>query len=211
MVRTSLSFQNCHVLTLPELCWWAIRCDVVAALPEGMARKSLRMPDEVIQSVTRESDIVPAVQATGIVLAKAQSVDTAFGDHESQQVQEKPVLKLAVDPESPESFMLRPKRRRWENQAYTRWVKTQPCAACCRPADDPHHVIGHGMGGTGTKSHDLFVIPLCRSCHNSLHADVAAFEQKNGTQLELLFRFIDRVLAIGVIATATKNSGDKNA
>ncbi|MCK8342985.1 DUF968 domain-containing protein, partial [Erwinia amylovora] len=100
--------------------------------------------------------IVPAVQATGIVLAKAQSVDTAFGDHESQQVQEKPVLTLAVDPESPDSFMLRPKRRRWETQAYTRWVKTQACAACCRPADDPHHVIGLGMGGSGSKSDDLF-------------------------------------------------------
>ncbi len=79
--------HGAHVAIVPELpradfaelCWWAIRCDVVAALPDGMARKSLRMPDEVIQSVTRESDIVPAVQATGIVLAKAQSVDTAFG------------------------------------------------------------------------------------------------------------------------------------
>ncbi|UWS31963.1 DUF968 domain-containing protein [Erwinia pyrifoliae] len=209
--RQSLGFDESHVLTLPELCWWAIRCDVVAALPEGMARKALRMPDEVMQSVTRESDIVPAVQATRIVLAKAQSAHTALRSHESLPVPEKPVLKLATDPESPESFMLRPKRRRWENQTYTRWVKTQPCAGCGRPADDPHHIIGHGMGGTGTKAHDLFVIPLCRCCHNELHADVAAFETKYGTQLALLFRFLDRVLAIGVIATAKKNSGDKNA
>ncbi|HDT1355803.1 TPA: DUF968 domain-containing protein, partial [Citrobacter freundii] len=102
----------------------------------------------------------------------------------------------------PESFMLRPKRRRWINETYTRWVKTQPCECCRRPADDPHHIVGHGMGGTATKAHDLFVIPLCRECHDELHADVPAFEQKHGTQLELLLRFMDRALAIGVIAKA---------
>ena len=55
------------------------------------------------------------------------------------------------------------------------------------------------MGGTATKAHDLFVFPLCRECHDELHADVAAFERKHGTQLELLFRFLDWALAIGVI------------
>ncbi|HEB0857118.1 TPA: DUF968 domain-containing protein, partial [Citrobacter freundii] len=35
-----------------------------------------------------------------------------------------------------------------------------------------------------------------------LHADVPVFEQKHGTQLELLLRFMDRALAIGVIAKA---------
>lgn len=112
------------------------------------------------------------------------------------------VLALHADPESPESFMLRPKYRRWVNEDYTRWVKTQPCEGCRRPADDPHHVIGHGMGGTATKAHDLFVIPLCRECHDKLHADVSAFEKKHGTQLELLFRFMNRALAIGVITKA---------
>ncbi|WP_445610762.1 DUF968 domain-containing protein, partial [Escherichia coli] len=31
-------------------------------------------------------------------------------------------------------------------EKYTRWVKTQPCACCGMPADDPHHLIGHGQG-----------------------------------------------------------------
>lgn len=62
--------------------------------------------------------------------------------------------------------MLRPKRRRWVNEKYTRWVKTQPCACCGKPADDPHHLIGHGQGGMGTKAHDLFVLKeLCQHCH----------------------------------------------
>lgn len=112
----------------------------------------------------------------------------------------KQVLALNVDPETPESFMLRPKRRRWENEKYTRWVKKQQCMCCGNPADDPHHLIGHGQGGMGTKAHDLFVIPLCRAHHNALHADTVAFEEKHGSQLVLLFRFIDRALAIGALA-----------
>ncbi len=134
-------------------------------------------------SVTRESDLVPSVPATSIIQDKA-----------------KKVLALKVDPESPESFMLRPKRRRWVNEKYTRWVKTQPCACCGKPADDPHHLIGHGQGGMGTKAHDLFVLPLCRKHHDELHADTVAFEEKYGSQLELIFRFIDRALATGVLA-----------
>ncbi|EIO1796235.1 DUF968 domain-containing protein [Escherichia coli] len=68
------------------------------------------------------------------------------------------------------------------------------------PADDPHHLIGHGQGGMGTKAHDLFVLPLCRKHHDELHTDTVAFEEKYGSQLELIFRFIDRALAIGVLA-----------
>ncbi|WP_123056625.1 DUF968 domain-containing protein, partial [Escherichia coli] len=97
---------------------------------------------------------------------------------------------IAVDPESPESFMKRPKRRRWVNEKYTRWVKTQPCACCSKPADDPHHLIGHGQGGMGTKSHDIFTLPLCREHHNELHADPLAFEEKHGSQVDLIFRFV---------------------
>ncbi|WP_208487439.1 DUF968 domain-containing protein, partial [Escherichia coli] len=140
-------------------------------------------PKPVVPSVTRESDLVPSVPATSIIQDKA-----------------KKVLALKVEPESPESFMLRPKRRRWVNEKYTRWVKTQPCACCGKPADDPHHLIGHGQGGMSTKAHDLFVLPLCRKHHDELHADTVAFEEKYGSQLELIFRFIDRALAIGVLA-----------
>ena len=183
VVRRDLGFDDSHVVTMPELCWWLIRNDLADALPESAARKALRLPKPVVPSVTRESDLVPSVTATSIIQDKA-----------------KKVLALKVDPESPESFMLRPKRRRWVNEKYTRWVKTQPCACCGKPADDPHHLIGHGQGGMGTKAHDLFVLPLCRKHHDELHADTVVFEEKYGSQLELIFRFIDRALAIGVLA-----------
>ncbi|WP_119002020.1 ATP-binding cassette domain-containing protein [Salmonella enterica] len=52
----------------------------------------------------------------------------------------------------------------------------------------------------GEPAHDLFVLPLCRKHHDELHADTVAFEEKYGSQLELIFRFIDRALAIGVLA-----------
>jgi hypothetical protein len=90
------------------------------------------------------------------------------------------------------------------NEPYTKWVKAQACEGCGNHADDPHHITGHGLGGMGTKPHDLFVIPLCRQCHDELHADTVAFEKKHGSQLEMLVRTQDRALAIGVIATGKK-------
>ncbi len=85
------------------------------------------------------------------------------------------------------------------NEKYKRWVKTQPCACCGKPADDPHHLIGHGQGGMGTKSHDIFTLPLCREHHNELHADPLAFEEKHGSQVDLIFRFLDHAFATGVL------------
>ena len=178
-----LAFPPEHELTLPEFCWWLVTKDVADAIPEGIARKVLRLPQEKHQSVMRESEIVPAVAATQLVQEKA-----------------KKVVALKIDPETPESLMLKPKRRRWEHEKYTRWVKSQQCMCCNNPADDPHHLIGHGQGGMGTKAHDLFVIPLCREHHDELHASPVAFEAKYGDQLVLLFRVLDRALAIGVLA-----------
>ncbi|HHF7994930.1 TPA: DUF968 domain-containing protein [Escherichia coli] len=101
VVRRDLGFDDSHVMTMPELCWWLVRNDLADALPESAARKALRLPKPVVPSVTRESDLVPLVPATSIIQDKA-----------------KKVLALKVDPESPESFMLRPKRRRWVNEKY---------------------------------------------------------------------------------------------
>lgn len=182
--RRELGFDDAHALTLPEFCWWLARNGLADVLPEEAARQVLLMPKPVIKSVTRELDLVPGMpQAREIIEEVA-----------------KQVLALHIDPESPESFMKVEKYRRWENPVWTRWVKSQQCMCCYNPADDPHHIIGHGFGGMGTKVHDLFVIPLCRAHHDALHADTVAFEEKYGSQLELLFRFLSRALGIGVLA-----------
>ncbi|MBB9051467.1 DUF968 domain-containing protein, partial [Escherichia coli] len=83
-VRRDLGFDDSHVVTMPELCWWLVRNDLADALPESAARKALRLPKPVVPSVTRESDLVPSVPATSIIQDKA-----------------KKVLALKVDPESP--------------------------------------------------------------------------------------------------------------
>ncbi|PWC21475.1 DUF968 domain-containing protein [Brenneria nigrifluens DSM 30175 = ATCC 13028] len=121
-----------------------------------------------------------------------------------------PVLALAIDEEPPAGFMLLPKLARWECDKYTRWVKSQQCCGCGNPADDPHHIIGHGMGGMGTKPHDLFTIPLCRDCHNALHRDAKSWEAEHGSQVDLLFHFLNRALGIGAI-TVGRLKGAKNA
>lgn len=107
-------------------------------------------------------------------------------------------LKLKVEPEPLAAFMAIPKLKRFEWQKWLQFVKSQPCMCCGQQADDPHHIIGYG-GKMGSKTHDLFVFPLCRIHHDELHRDIAEFEQKYGTQLELLIKFLDRALGLGAL------------
>jgi hypothetical protein len=62
------------------------------------------------------------------------------------------------------------KKKTYRNRAYLDWVKTLDCCNCGAPADDPHHIIGQGEGGMGTKASDLLVMPLCRGCHTHIHS-----------------------------------------
>lgn len=186
-VRGYFRFPEGHQLTLPELCWWAVVNEVYDLLPDSIARSSLHMPPAVIETGgTKESDItwLPAPQE--IVAKKVEKA--------------KPVLALKIDDEPPASFMRIPKRQRWENKKWLKWVKSQQCCGCGSSADDPHHIIGHGQGGMGTKAHDLFSIPLCRACHDALHADMRAWEAEHGSQVVLWFHFMDRSISIGAMA-----------
>lgn len=133
-------------------------------------------------------------KASGLITLSDQYLsDIASGERVS-----KPVLNLTVDPEPPASLMLKPKLQRWINDDYLRWVKSQPCCVCGTTSDDAHHLIGYGQGGMGTKAHDLFTIPLCRIHHCELHKDPNGWEREHGSQLVLLFRFLDRSAALGV-------------
>ena len=81
------------------------------------------------------------------------------------------------------------KQTPWRNKAYIAWVKMQPSIVSRIPADDPHHIMGHGFGGIGTKAPDWAVIPLTRPEHNELHHDKGAWEERHGCQLFFLMRF----------------------
>ncbi|MCB5307455.1 DUF968 domain-containing protein [Yersinia massiliensis] len=176
-----------HQLTMPELCWWAVVNEVSDLLPGSIARASLRMLPAVMKSgPTRESDITWTPNPTQIIESKVEQV--------------KKVLALKIDDEPPASFMRIPKRYRWESAKWLKWVKSQQCCGCGSSADDPHHIIGHGQGGMGTKAHDLFTIPLCRACHDALHADMRVWEAEHGSQIELWFHFMDRSISIGAMA-----------
>ena len=174
-----------HKISLGELCWWAVGKGIADKLPEKIISEAMGIPYDVPGGQRKEADVNPWAKQPGEVLAENI----------------KPVLALAIDPETPESYALIPKRRRYENSKYTQWIKRQPCCACGNGSDDPHHITGNGFGGMATKAHDLFVIPLCRRCHDSLHANTPAWEEEHGTQEFLVLKTMDRALAMGVIAT----------
>ncbi|HGU1953934.1 TPA: DUF968 domain-containing protein, partial [Escherichia coli] len=201
VIRHAMNGIQERELSLAELSWWAVCNQVVDALPEAVLRRSLGLRAEKIHSVYRESDIVPGEQsATSILKQRTKNLAPLPYAHQQQNPQqEKAVVSITVDPESPAQYLRRQKPQREEMPIYTRWVKTQKCMACGNQADDPHHIIGHGLGGTGTKADDLFVIPLCRSCHNELHAGVREFEEKHGSQLLLLIRFLMHARNSGVL------------
>ncbi|EEQ5535952.1 DUF968 domain-containing protein, partial [Escherichia coli] len=124
VIRHVMNGTQERELSLAELSWWAVCNQVVDALPEAVSRRSLGLPAEKIRSVYRESDIIPGEQtATSILKQRTKNIALPPHTHQQQNPpQEKTVVSIAVDPESPESFMKRPKRRRWVNEKYTRWV-----------------------------------------------------------------------------------------
>ncbi|HEI3427515.1 TPA: DUF968 domain-containing protein [Escherichia coli] len=203
VIRHAVNGTQERELSLAELSWWAVCNQVADALPEAVLRRSLGVRAEKIRSIYRESDIIPGEQtATSILKQRTKNIALPPHVHQHQQQnppQEKTVVSIAVDPESPAQYLQRQKPQREEMPVYTRWVKTQKCMTCGNQADDPHHIIGHGLGGMGTKADDLFVIPLCRKCHNELHAGVKDFEEKHGSQLLLLIRFLMHARNSGVL------------
>ncbi|HHQ6611310.1 DUF968 domain-containing protein [Morganella morganii] len=185
-IFTDLRLPAGHLLNPSDLFTWSVMRRVSDYLPAFISSYILMQPpEEEIAGTMTEHSIVHRPRS------------------HSQAVQEiidqiKPVVVPEIEPEPPASFMRIPKLKRWECQKYLQWVKSQPCCVCGQQADDPHHIIGHGTGGTGTKAHDIFTIPLCRIHHDELHRDPAAWEAKHGSQLELLFKFMNRSYGIGV-------------
>ncbi|MGK4327970.1 DUF968 domain-containing protein [Lonsdalea quercina] len=190
-VARRLKLPSWHQITVHEVCWWSVLVNVSDLLPESIMREILLLrPEEPIRGVKKDSEPLSAIPPEKVLEAYIEQVSA--------------VMALSVNNDPPSAYMKRPKLQRWESEKYTGWVKTQECSGCRRPADDPHHIINQGLGGTGTKPHDLFVIPLCRRCHDELHRDVAGWERKHGSQVELLVRFLNRALGIGAITKSKR-------
>ncbi|WP_400258224.1 DUF968 domain-containing protein [Serratia nevei] len=169
-------------LTIPELMLWSMLSGVFDLIPEDVARTVTNIPEPKVITGTRKESDMDCMPSVNEIISK-QAVKC-----------------FNVDPEPPKAFMLRPKLTRVEDSKYTRWVKTQPCCACGARSDDPHHIIGHGLGGMGTKPSDYLTIPLCRTCHRNLHDNPTAWEAENGSQTDLFAQFFDYSVGMGAIS-----------
>lgn len=72
-------------------------------------------------------------------------------------------------------------------------VAQLPCCGCGAVGVQVHHVTGHPFRGVGKKAADVFTIPLCPECHESLHRGVKTWELRHGAQVELLAATIETV------------------
>lgn len=85
-----------------------------------------------------------------------------------------PIKKKATKRKSTES--------RWANESYLAFVRKLPCSGCgATPGGDAHHAIGIGhFSGVGLKAPDSLTMPLCRTCHDRLHAAPAMWPEQWG-------------------------------
>ncbi|EAV6214441.1 DUF968 domain-containing protein [Salmonella enterica] len=206
--RMSLKLGCGHQMTLPELFCWAVFRGVADVMPTAVIRRFAALPeDEPFTGVIKEADINPWQPSVRELLIKKVGEGMAVASSPERPDKYtpdavRPVLTLAVDSDPAAGYMRKPRMIRLELPEYTQWVKRQPCCGCGNVSDDPHHIIDHGFSGTGTKSCDLLVIPLCRSCHVVLHRDTKAWEEQNGSQLLWLARTLARATGIGAITAA---------
>ena len=183
-IRARSRLPDGHRLTLGELCWWSTSKGLAVQLPEEIICEALGVKYRAPGTQMKESDTNPYEKEPREVLANNI----------------KPVLALMIDPDAPKTNMKNPKPDKLVHANYTRWVKKQPCCGCGNQSDDPHHITGNGLGGMGMKASDFHVIPLCRRCHDALHANTSKWEEEFGSQTDLVIKTQNRAIALGVIS-----------
>lgn len=94
------------------------------------------------------------------------------------------------------------KHKTWRSDKYLEWVKSQPSCISGLPADDFHHIKGHGMGGS-VKAPDWATIPLTREEHSWFHSPAGGcitWEKTHGNQLDHVARTLGRALEEGILS-----------
>lgn len=174
--------------SVAELCWWAVSHRLGEMLPAVVLAHGLnrRWQDDA--------------RDTGLGFRETDARFTQR-DHIADLREMVKPIRFEVDPEPASVHMLRPKPRRWHNEAYLAWVRTQPCVATgVTEAVEAHHVIGHGESGMAIKAHDLFAFPLCHAEHQRLHSHGwQRWEHEHGSQWEHVIHTQRRALELGVI------------
>jgi hypothetical protein len=93
------------------------------------------------------------------------------------------------------------KQKRWTSRPYLNWVSKLPCAACCLHDETivAHHLTSRHSpwcGGMSYKASDIFVMPLCHTCHSAAHngdADILDW------QFTFIFDTLDKATRAGVL------------
>ena len=184
-VSSQLRFAVGHCLTLPELCWWAVREGVYSHLPQSIVDQMFGIKSKKkTNALTDKRDSDPRWDVDG----KAVLEDRV-----------KQVVRLVIDDEPPAMFMKRPKELSWRSEKYLKFVRSLPCVVTGRvgTGSDPvvaHHLIGHGEGKMGGKAHDLFTMPMLASVHQEFHHDPKAWEKLHGSQLLYVKQTIKKAL-----------------
>jgi hypothetical protein len=88
----------------------------------------------------------------------------------------------------------------FRSRKYLDWVKSLPSVISGMPADDPHHLIGHGYGVMGSKVSDLWTFPLTRGEHSELHnIGWKEWEEIHGSQWKFVAETIEQAVREGLI------------
>ncbi len=106
-------------------------------------------------------------------------------------------------------FKIKPFR----SKDHTDWVKSFPCCACGSSQNmEPHHLKGHGHGGS-VKADDRLTMPLCHTCHSKLHHyGYKRFDNRHSTMRQPgQIYFINRQLGRAKIAGVLTNQQVKEA
>ena len=81
-----------------------------------------------------------------------------------------------------------PKLKPYRNSEYRKFVRSQGCLICGRPAEAHHVRRLYWSSGVGIKPHDYVTIPLCREHHSpEIEADI----NFQITIIDLLMRYIE--------------------
>lgn len=81
-----------------------------------------------------------------------------------------------------------PKLKRYQNADYLKFVRSQGCLICSRPAEAHHVRRIRWAAGTGQKPHDYVSIPFCREHHTSENEKYINVEL---AIIDLLMRYIE--------------------
>lgn len=98
------------------------------------------------------------------------------------------------------------KHKTWRSETYLEWVRTQPSCISGAEGTEPHHVKGHGLGGS-VKAPDYMTIPLTREEHSWFHSPAGGcitWEKTHGNQLEHVARTLGRAIELGIITIGDK-------